>query len=842
MNNTCKFFWALTPDELLKQLQASKTGLTSQEAGNRQKTFGSNTLGKTRSYKGLVLFFSQFKSPVTLILLAAAVVSLYLADKPDAYIIFTIVFISSVLGFWQEKGASGAVAKLLALVKLTATVLRDNKPAELDPDKIVPGDIVLLNAGDIVPADGLLFEVNELFVDEAAFTGETFPAEKNLNITKQDAILSKRSNAVFMGSHVISGTAKIIVANTGLSTEFGSISKRLKTTQPETEFEKGIKRFGYLLMEITMILVIVILGINLLTHKPVLDSFLFALAIAVGLTPQLLPAIISINLAQGARRMANMQVIVKKLSAIENFGSMDILCSDKTGTLTVGKVTVQGSYDAEGKQYNLPLLYAGINAHCQRGFKNPIDDAITQLATAEVKAYKPVDEIPYDFIRKRLSILTADEKGAIIICKGALKNILEICSQVTLSNGTVIPVDDARAMIQAQYSAYSAAGYRVLGIAAKRLPPTNRITRGDENGMAFQGFVTLFDPPKPGIQHTIAGLQAMGIGLKMITGDNALVAKQVSESLGTKNAVIITGEDLRHMSDEALVQKAAGADVFAEIEPNQKERIILALKKSGHVVGYMGDGINDATALHAADIGISVATAVDVAKEAADIVLLNNDLEVLISGVKEGRVTFGNTMKYIFMATSANFGNMFSMAGASVFLPFLPLLPRQILLTNLLTDFPEMAISTDNVDAEMARLPRKWDIVFIKKFMLVFGILSSAFDFITFAVLLGLLKAKEQEFQTGWFVESVVSATLIVLVVRTRKIFFRSKPGKALLWGTILIVLFTLALPFMPFAHLFGFVTLPANFYAVVLVIITCYIITAEIMKKVFYNFIYKKA
>jgi len=835
-------FWAYSAQQVFDELNVSATGLSAEEADRRKKIYGSNSLGKKTSYKWLVLFLSQFKSPVTLILLAAAIVSFYLGDQTDAYIIFAIIFISSLLGFWQEKGASGAVNKLLEMVKLTATVLRDNKETEVALDEIVPGDIVLLDAGDVVPADGLIFESNELFADEAAFTGETFPAEKNTAIVAKDATLARRSNAVFMGSHIISGTAKIIAVNTGTSTEFGAISKRLKIGPPETDFEKGIKRFGYMLMEITLILVVIILGINLLTHKPILDSFLFALAIAVGLTPQLLPAIISVNLAQGARKMAAVQVIVKKLSAIENFGSMNILCSDKTGTLTLGKVKVEGSYDSSGTESKMPLLYAGINANCQRGFKNPIDEAIGEMIIEDVKKYKPLDEIPYDFIRKRLSILTSDEQGAFMVCKGALKNILDICTQADMGNGNIVPIAPQLAAVAAKYQQYSSEGFRTLGIATKAMAGKSTIKKEDETGMVFRGFITLFDPPKPGIQHTIAGLQAVGISLKMITGDNALVAKHVSQSLGTQNPSVLTGDDLRKMSDAALMHKAPATDVFAEIEPNQKERIILALKKSGNVVGYMGDGINDATALHTADIGISVATAVDVAKGAADIVLLNNDLEVLISGVREGRITFANTMKYIFMATSANFGNMFSMAGASIFLPFLPLLPKQILLTNLLTDFPGMAISADQVDEELVRLPRKWDIVFIRKFMLVFGILSSVFDFITFGVLLGVLHAKEQEFQTGWFVESVVSATLIVLVVRTRKVFFRSRPGKYLLIGTIVVALLTLLLPLLPFSRVFNFVPLPFHFYVAVFIIIACYIAMAEFMKKIFYQYIYKKA
>ncbi len=828
-------FWSSPANNIIAALHSSATGISNEEAASRKKTYGANAIKKTQSYNSIILFLNQFKSPVTLILIAAGIIAFNLGDQTDAYIIFTIIFISSLLGFWQEKGASSAVAKLLAMVKLNATVLRDGEETDILFEDIVPGDIVILDAGDVVPADGLIIESNELFVDEAAFTGETFPAEKMAGVLDANTVIAKRSNAVFMGSHIISGTAKVVVVNTGLHTEFGAISGRLKMAAPETDFEKGLKRFGYMLMEITMILVVIILAINIAMKKPVLDSFLFALAIAVGLTPQLLPVIVSINLARGARKMALVKVIVKKLSAIENFGSMNILCSDKTGTITEGKVKVQGSFDAAGIEDKQVLFYAGVNAFCQRGFKNPIDQAICETLVGEEKKYTAVDEIPYDFIRKRLSILATNGQQQVMVCKGALKNILSICTEAQTADGKKVAIDAMLDTIDARYKEYSAQGYRTLGVAIKPVN-TGVIKKDDESNMVFIGFITLFDPLKAGIAETVESLRQLGISLKMITGDNAMVAKHVMQCLGKAEPVIITGTDLRDMSDAALFQRAVKADVFAEIEPNQKERIILSLKKSGNAVGYMGDGINDATALHAADVGISVADAVDVAKEAADIVLLDNDLQVLLAGVKEGRITFANTLKYIFMATSANFGNMFSMAGASVFLPFLPLLPKQILLTNLLTDFPEMTISTDAVDAELVAKPRRWDIGFIKKFMIVFGAISSIFDFITFGVLLGILKAKEAEFQTGWFVESVVSATLIVLVVRTRKVFFKSRPGKYLLGTTLLIVAFTLLLPVLPLGKVFNFVPLPPVFYLAVVLIVIGYVCVAEFAKKYFYK------
>ena len=639
-----------------------------------------------------------------------------------------------------------------------------------------------------------------------------------------------------MGSHVVSGSARVLVMLTGTSTGFGRISLSLKNKIPLTEFEIGIKKFGYLLMQITMLLVIVIFGINVFLHKPILDSFLFTLAIAVGLTPQLLPAIITVNLSQGARKMAKKNVIVKRLSSIENFGSMDVLCSDKTGTLTEGKVKVFHATDCFGVESLKIMSLAKVNAGLQQGFKNPIDEAISGFDVPGFEQAQRLDEIPYDFIRKRLTLLVSMEGAVKMVTKGAVNQVLAACSQAENEKGEKVLIASVLEKINENYHAFSAQGYRTLGVAYRDWENNGPIHKQDENNMVFAGFVTLFDPPKSGINDTIANLSSLGIRLKVITGDNLLVAKSMSEKIGIKGAVLLSGDNLRHMSDDALRHQVLRTDIFAEVEPNQKERIILALKKAGKVVGYMGDGINDASALHAADVGISVNTAVDVAKEAADIVLLDQDLNVLIEGVKEGRRTFANTQKYIFMATSANFGNMFSMAGASLFLSFLPLLPKQILLTNLMTDFPGMTIASDTVDEEWIKKPRRWDISFIKRFMIVFGLLSSVFDYLTFGVLLYYFKAGETEFQTGWFIESVVSATLIVLVVRTRKPFFKSQTGKYLLVTTILVALLALVIPWLPFAAQLGFAPLPFRFYFVLLGIVMLYLFSAEMLKHWFYK------
>jgi P-type Mg2+ transporter len=828
-------FWNLKQEDAFKHLSCVEKGLSSTEAQSRLKQYGYNTFKAHSRSSAIILFLSQFKSPITILLIGAALLSMGLGDFTDAIIILVIILISSILGFWQERGAANAVDELLKLVQIRCRIIRDGTEVELPIENAVPGDVVILSAGDVIPGDSLLLESQELFTDEAAFTGETFPVEKNAGIVPADAPLSKRSNSLFMGSHVISGKATALIIKTGKETEFGKISDRLRTKSPETDFEKGIRHFGYMLMEITLVLVIIIFAINILLHKPALDSFLFSLALAVGLTPQLLPAIITVNLATGARIMAKQKVIVKRLSSIENFGSMNILCSDKTGTITEGLVTLKDALDIEGNHSEKTLHFAWLNASLQQGFHNPIDEAICLKYKDKENIFSVQCEIPYDFIRKRLTIQVRNEKENFAITKGALNSIIDICDKAETVGGQVIPMNDKRAAINDEYRKLSADGFRVLGIAYKNGSNEKDFTRDDEKNMTFLGFITLFDPPKKDAVQIIINLKNLGVQLKLITGDNALVADSLAKQIGMENAKILTGKQIHDMSDNALMHQARRTDIFAEVEPNQKERIIMFLKKSGNVVGFMGDGINDAPALHTADVGISVDTAVDVAKEAADIVLLDKNLNVLCAGIVEGRKTFANTMKYIFMATSANFGNMFSMAGASLFLPFLPLLPKQILLTNLLTDFPEMTIATDRVDAISVNKPHRWDIKFIQRFMIVFGLLSSVFDYLTFGVLIFFMHANEKIFQTGWFVESVISATLIVLVMRTRLPFFKSLPGKYLMIATSLILLFVLALPFLPFANLFGFVSLPLSFYGWMLLIVGAYIISAEIAKKWFY-------
>jgi P-type Mg2+ transporter len=628
---------------------------------------------------------------------------------------------------------------------------------------------------------------------------------------------------------------------TGKTTVFGQVAERLRLRPPETEFERGIRHFGNMLTQVMLVMVIIVLAVNVFLKKPVIDSLLFSLALAVGLTPELLPAIISITLSYGAQQMAKRGVSVRRLSSIENFGSMDILCTDKTGTLTEGVVSLDGALNTQGKASDAVLHWAYLNAHFQTGLNNPLDEAIqaaAQKAGLQIGAEQKVEEIPYDFVRKRLSIITANARGErTLITKGALDNILSVCTSVQSGDG-VHPLDKtARAGIDQQYSDWSAQGFRVLGLSTKSVAgKPEKYTTSDENGLTFAGFLLFFDPPKADVQQTIADLSKRGVQIKIITGDNQKVARHVAEAVHLPVKGVLTGREMADLRDEALWHQAEHTTIFAEVDPNQKERIILALKKTMHVVGYMGDGINDAPALHTADVGISVDTAVDVAKDAADFVLLKTDLGILRQGIDEGRVTFANTLKYILTTISANFGNMFSMAGASMLLSFLPLLAPQILLNNFLSDIPAVTIASDNVDKETVAMPRRWNTKFIRNYMVLFGLVSSIFDFLTFGTLLFLFHAAPEEFRTGWFIESLITELVIALVVRTRHLFFRSRPGNLLLMSTLIFIGITLVLPYLPFISVFGFVALPAPLMLAMLGLTALYVVATELAKKYFYS------
>ena len=834
MSNEQPCFWSRETASLFQELQSQANGLDASRAELRLAE-SLKQRSPTRRESPVWLFLAQLKSPITIILILAALLSAFLHDTADAIIILAIVLASSMLGFWQEYNAASAVEKLLSMVSSKCCVLRNGAETRVEADCVVLGDIVILSAGASIPADCIVVESRDLFVNEATLTGETFPADKQAGVLPAETPLAKRSNVLFKGTHVVSGSANALVVKVGSDTEFGAISDRLKLRPPETDFERGVRRFGYFLMEVTLVLVVIIFAINVFFNRPVIEAFLFSLALAVGLTPQLLPAIISVNLSYGARRMAERDVIVRRLSSIENFGSMNVLCSDKTGTITQGTVEVHATIDVLGNACEKVARYAFLNATFESGFANPIDEAIRKLAVFDPSACQKLDECPYDFVRKRLSVLVTVDGKNLLITKGAFDNVLATCRDVDL-DGTVRPITDAMESLRERYITLGDAGFRTLGVAYRDMGTADRITKADEAEMVFAGLVVLRDPPKENIATTIAQLKALGVSLKMITGDNRRVAANIAGQVGLAEGRILTGSDLRLLSDEALIHQVNEVNVFAEIEPNQKERIILACQKAGNVVGYMGDGINDATALHAADVGISVDQAVDVAKDAADIVLLKQDLGVLVQGVRDGRRTFANTMKYIFMATSANFGNMFSMAAASLFLNFLPLLPKQILLMNLLTDLPEMTIAGDTVDDELIAQPQRWDIGFIRRFMLVFGVISSVFDFLTFGLLLWVMRSNETLFRTGWFLESVVSATLVVLIVRTRRPLTKSRPSASLTIATILAIVGTLCLPWTPMAGIFGFAPLPVKTLIALTLIVLAYVTTAEIAKQLFYR------
>ena len=842
MNPQLSAFWNLSAEKVLGQVQSTPQGLSSEDARERLSKYSANSLKQKQHSHTLTLLLNQFNSPIILILIAAAILSSFLKDAINAVIILVIVLTSGLLGFWQERGAADAVQKLLELVEIKASILRDGKAQDVPVDEVMPGDIVLLSAGNSIPGDCLVLESQTLSVDEATLTGETYPVAKEPGVLPAETGLGQRTNSLFMGTHVVSGSATAVVVNTGKATEFGKVSERLQFRPPETEFENGIRKFGYFLLEVTLTLVILIFAANIYLQRPVLDSFMFSLALAVGLTPQLLPAIISINLAHGAKLMVKKQVIVKRLPAIENFGSMNVLCADKTGTLTDGVVRIRSALDVNGKESDAfgghsqrILFYAYLNAISESGYVNPIDEAIRNHKSFDISQYKKLDEIPYDFNRKRLSILLSQNNDRLVVTKGAIANILGICTTVEMAEDQVVDIEPIRQQIQQKFEDLGSQGFRTLGVAYRTVN-TDHITLKDEINFTFLGYLALYDPPKSDIKATITDLASLGVTLKMITGDSHAVAASISQQVGLLQTKLLTGSEIQKLSDAALVNLVNQVNIFAEIEPNQKERIIVALKKAGNVVGYMGDGINDASALYAADVGISVDTAVDVAKEAADIVLMQKDLDVLLGGIKAGRTTFANTLKYVFMATSANFGNMFSMAGVSLMLPFLPLLPKQILLTNLLTDFPEMTIAADRVDQELVSKPRRWDIHFISKFMLVFGLLSSVFDYLTFGALLFLLHADSAQFRTGWFMESVISASMIVLVIRTRQSIFHSKPSPYLFSATIAIAVITLIIPYTPLASVLGFQALPLSFVLILMAIVALYVTAAEIVKGIFYS------
>ena len=829
--NSLVQFWTVNVKDLLKFLNASLDGLSFAEANKRYLRQKSREKKQRPGwYEDLLLLASQFKSPLILLLVFAVLLSIVLREYSDSILMLIVVCISGLLGYYQERKASRAVQQLKNLVHSKASVIRSGKEIEILSDEVVHGDVVILNAGDIIPADGYILEAKDLHVNESALTGESFPVEK----FKAGAgpLLPGTVTAVFKGTSVINGTANILAVHTGKETELGRIMGSLEKAVPRTAFENGVFQFGTLLLRLTLAFTGVILVLNIFFHRPFIESLLFSLALTVGLTPELLPAILTITQAAGAKRMAAKKMIVKKLNAIQNLGEIDVLCSDKTGTITQGVVTLEKAVDIHGKENERLLLYGYLNAYFETGFFNPIDEAIRNVRPVDISGFTKCDEVPYDFIRKRLSIVVRYGRQHLMITKGAVPNVLDVCNKVEYGSSITGISDELRLQISKEFEKWSYEGFRLLAISYKDVSDDPVIDKNDEDAMIFLGFLILADPLKPGILASIENLQKQGISLKIITGDNRFVASHVAKMVQLKTDRILTGSGLEGFSEERLQKEIGEIEVFAEILPVQKERIIQAFRKAGHTVGYMGDGINDANALKAADVGISIDNAVDVAKEAADLVLLDKDINVIKDGVEEGRRTFMNTLKYILVTMSANFGNMFSMAIAALIFPFFPLLPVQILLNNFLSDLPAIAIASDTVDEELIRGPRKWSIPYIRKFMVVFGLQSSVFDFATFGLLYHIFGTRVEEFRTGWFMESLLTEIGILLIIRTARPFFKSRPSRYLLMATIFSFVACLLIPYLPIASLFELKPLPLIALAYILAIVFLYMVMAELSKR----------
>ncbi len=826
-------FWQFNTIYWFQKLNSSDKGLSQVDAKKKLLQSGQGRKTKSAFEKDVFLFIGQFKSPLMLLLIGAVILSAFLGDTSDVFIILFIVVSTGLLSFFQERNASRVVEKLQSMISLKSTVMRDGQVQEIISTTIVTGDVLLFKAGDMIPADCLIIEANELNVNEASLTGESFPVRKDIGVLDEHTELAKRTNCLWEGANIVSGNAKALVIYTGTNTIFGSITQSASTTI-ETTFEKGIKDFGFFLMKITVVLSVFILIVNLLNHKSVIESALFASALAVGMAPELLPAITTIAMSAGAKRMLEKKVIVKKLASIQNLGEVNLLCTDKTGTITEGEIKVSGLVNGLGEETEFVKKLAFWNATYETGYSNPIDDALRKITLDTKVVSEKIGEVPYDFIRKRLSIAVHTEDEKLLITKGAFTQILSICSKIKLSDGNIEDIALHQAEIEGKFKQFGFNGLRAIGICYKNIE-ANTISKEDETAMIFAGFVLLEDSIKAGISETIDELKKLQVNLKIITGDNKNVAQSIALKVGIKNPVIMTGGELFKTSPEALRLLVRRTHIFAEVEPQQKERIIQALRKS-YTVAYIGDGINDVSAINAADVGISVENAVDVAREAADFVLMEKNLMVVVDGIKEGRKTFANTLKYIYISTGSTFGNMFSVAMASLILPFLPMLPKQILLTNFITDFPYLTVASDNVDEEQLERPGKWNLKVIRNYMIIFGLHSSFFDVITFLTLLYVLKVKESAFQTGWFVESILTELFILFIIRTHKNFFKSKPGKYLFILSIIGLAITLFLPYMPFANEIGLVPMPLLNLGAMFLIVVAYILTADLLKVWFFK------
>ena len=841
MNSSDSTPWWITTTRSTS-LEAKFTGLSSITAAELLQKFGPNTLSNHQGPSLIRQFFTRFKNPLVVLLLLASSVSAFTGEITNFAIISCIVLMSVTLDFVQEFRANAAADKLRQSVSVRTTVLRDGQPVDVPVHNVVPGDVALLSAGSLVPADALILNAKDFFVNQSLLTGESYPVEKYSGLLPDTATdLQEASNAVFMGTSVLGGSARVLVIKTGAQTAMGDIAYSIQKPTQATSFELGTRRFGMLIMRLTLVLVLFVLLVNAWFHKPWLESFLFAVALAVGLTPELLPMVVSVTLSRGAIRLSKLQIIVKRQTAIQDLGSMDVLCTDKTGTLTEAKIQLVRHIDLSGQSSPRVLELAYINSFFETGLKSPIDEAILNHPDINVGIWKKIDELPFDFERRCISVLVDNGTQRWLIVKGAPEDMLRLCTQVEVSTAQGIARQDINdensQIIRDRYHALESDGMRVLIVAWREVSRDHHAAViSDESALILAGFAAFLDPPKESAISALCKLQQTGVEIKVVTGDSDLVTRAVCAKLNIEVSGVLTGKEIAELDDQTLQRRVETSNLFCRVNPGQKQRVILALKANGHVVGYMGDGINDAPSLHSADVGLSVDSAVDVAKAAADIILLQQDLNVLHAGVLEGRRTFGNIMKYIMMGTSSNFGNMFSMAGAALFLPFLPMLPTQILLNNILYDISEIPIPLDEVgDTETAK-PRVLDLDFIRNFMLVIGSISSMFDFLTFYVLLEFFKANEQLFQTGWFIESLCSQVLVIFIIRTRGNPFKSRPHMLLTFTSLAVVATAIALPLTPFGVHLGFVEPPSYFYGILAGMVVTYLGVVEVVKRVFYH------
>jgi Mg2+-importing ATPase len=826
-----------TPDFIFEKLKTTIKGLSEIEARQRLEEYGHNEPAREKERAILIQILAKFLNPLVIVLLVIAAFSVFFGEKISALLVILMAIMSVFLSFIQEYRAGKEAEKLSEMVRTTATVFRNGKLKEIKITEIVPGDIVDLFAGDIIPADLRIISCKDLFINQASLTGESFPIEKiGEPIQPKNHSMSELTNIAFMGSSVVSGTGLGVIIKTGIATQFGELSRKLTTMRVETSFDRGINKFTMLMIRLMLILVAVIFLINTILKGKPLEALLFSLAVAVGLTPEMLPMLVAINLSKGAIAMSKKQVIIKRLNSIQNLGAMDVICTDKTGTITLDRIILERHCDVARREDQDVLRLAYLNSFYQTGLKNLLDRAILKYEKFIVKEYKKVDEMPFDFSRRIMSVVVESNGKHMLVAKGAPEEIFRRCTKYELE-GAILDIGDwILADLREECDNLSEEGFRVLAIAYKNIETNKDVySRDDEKDLILKGYIAFLDPPRPTAKRAIAGLQKLGIQFKVLTGDNELVTKKICSEVGLDVKGLVTGEKVDKFNDNELQELVETTTVFARLSPLQKERVIHALHENRHIVGYLGDGINDAPALKGSDVGISVNNAVDIAKESADIILLKKNLMVLEDGVKEGRKTFGNIVKYIKMGSSSNFGNMISMTGASLFLPFLPMLPIQILLNNFLYDLSQVAIPTDEVDKDYISQPRPWMVKSIRRFMFYIGPISSIFDFMTYGVMLFIFHALPPLFRTGWFIESLCTQTLVIHIIRTGKIpFIESKPSKFLIFASIFIVATGIIIPFSPLAKPFGFVPPPPLFFVALFLMVTVYLFLVQVVKKWF--------